>query len=255
MSYESEPGSGSPLSRLLDRVRSGRAPLPVIGGVAAIVVIGIIVVVVALGSGGGDDGTSESPGLSGGLQTTTPVVEATIDLDRPTGEAAHLNAIGPNDRFVIRGVGVEAPMTYRKVGLDGVMPNPEGPDDIVYYDFSEWPGMGGAPNLGGNTVVSGHVDSGRVACKNGTVPPPCPAVLWDLNTMKLGDEIQLVINGETFKYAVTSNQPVPASGGPWDQIVSSTQEETLTIITCGGDFNRATGEYTNRQVVTAVRTA
>ena len=30
-------------------------------------------------------------------------------------------------------------------------------------------------------------------------------------------------------------------------------EESLTIITCGGNFNRETREYTNRQVVTAVK--
>jgi LPXTG-site transpeptidase (sortase) family protein len=99
------------------------------------------------------------------------------------------------------------------------------------------------------------VDSGQKACKNGTVPPPCQAVLWDLNDLNLGDEIELHVGGQVFKYKVTSNQPVSATlnDGTWDRIVTSTATESITIITCGGDFNRETREYTNRQVVTAER--
>lgn len=165
----------------------------------------------------------------------------------------HLTSVGAEDRFVISKFGVDAPLTYRKVGKDGQMPNPDGPDDIAYYDFSEWPGIGGAPGKGGNGVFAGHVDSGQKSCKNGTVKPPCEAVLWDLNKLRAGDEIEVRVSGQSYEYRVTSNQPVPATTGPWDQIVSSTAEESITIITCGGDFNRETREYTNRQVVTAVR--
>jgi hypothetical protein len=243
---------------LMDSIKSGRAPLPVIGGLAALVVIGIIFVAVALGGGGGDDNGGNGnvvvgatpTASSGGLQTSVPTVEATIDLSRPTATAQNLTSIGAGDRLVISKFGVDAPLTYRSVGLDGVMPNPEGSDDIAYYDFSAWPGKGGAPGVG-NAVLAGHVDSGSKPCKNGTVPPPCQAVLWDLNNLRVGDEIQLVVSGKTYTYAVKSNQPVSAANGPWDQIVSSTQTPSITIITCGGDFNRETREYTNRQVVVA----
>ncbi|HEU0075998.1 MAG TPA: class F sortase, partial [Dehalococcoidia bacterium] len=121
--------------------------------------------------------------------------------------------------------------------------------------FSDFEHYGGAPGLGGNAVFAGHVDSGSKACKNGTVPPPCEAVLWDLNLLEPGDIIEIQANGEIYKYEVKTNQPVSASlnDGTWDQIVSSSEEETLTIITCGGDFNRETREYSNRQVVTATR--
>ena len=242
---------------LLDSIKSGRAPLPVIGGLAALVVIGIIFVAVALGGGGddGDNGGNVAVGAtptasSGGLQTSAPTVEATIDLARPTAIAQSLTSVGDNDRIVISKVGVDAPLTYRSVGLDGVMPNPEGSDDIAYYDFSAWPGKGGAPGAG-NAVFAGHVDSGSKPCKNGTVPPPCQAVLWDLHNLKVGDEIQIIVSGKTYTYAVKSNQPVSAANGPWNDIVSSTATPSLTIITCGGDFNRVTREYTDRQVLVA----
>ena len=252
MAQDNQSGGG-----LLDSIKSGRAPLPVIGGLAALVVIGIIFVAVALGGGGGGDGDGNAvvgatpTASSGGLQTAAPpTVEATIDLARPTAVAENLTSVGAGDRLVIAKFGVNAPLTYRSVGVDGVMPNPEGSDDIAYYDFSAWPGKGGRPGAG-NAVYAGHVDSGAKACKNGTVPPPCQAVLWDLNNLRVGDEIQVVASGQTLTYAVKSNQPINATTGPWDTIVSSTQTPTITIITCGGDFNRETREYTNRQVVVA----
>lgn len=239
-----------------------KAPLPVIGGAAALVVIIIIIAGVALASGGSSSNTpagnsgvtalrSPTPtSISGGLQTAQPTAVATADLSQPTAEAENLTAVGDGSRFQIPRFNVDAPITYRAVGGDGIMPNPDSPDDVAYYDFSAWPGKGGRPGAG-NPIFAGHVDSGHQPCNYGKVPPPCEAVLWDLNNLNVGDEIHVVMDGTLYKYAVTSNEPVDASSGPWDQIVSSTADPTLTIITCGGDFNRDTGEYDKRQVVKA----
>ena len=254
------PKNDNPLQALIQQIRSGQLPLPLLGGIAGAVVIGIILVVVALGSGGGADNeassTPRATAESGGLQTSRPTPQATIDLARPTAQpTGHWTDVGPDFTFVISKFGIEAPLTYRKVPSSGVMPNPDGPDDVAYYDFSDFEHFGGAPGLGGNAVFAGHVDSGSKACKNGTVPPPCEAVLWDLNLLEVGDIIEIHANGEVYQYEVQTNEPVSANlaDGTWDQIVSSTEQETLTIITCGGDFNRETREYSNRQVVTATR--
>ena len=266
MVQDNEPGAPppnpvdnqNPIKGLIDSIRSGQLSMPLIGGIAAVVVVGVILVVVALGGGGGEGSGSGDSGPEAdlaGLKTAQPTPEATIDLARPTAAAGHLEGVGAGDRLVIKRFNIEAPLTYRKVPPTGVMPNPEGPDDVAYYDFSNFDNLGGGPGLGGNAVFAGHVDSGSKACKNGTVAPPCTAVLWDLNDVRVGDEIEVHIDGKVFTYKVTSNQPVPASAndGTWDRIVTSTAKESLTIITCGGDFNRATREYTNRQVVTAER--
>lgn len=252
-----KPPNENPIQALLQQIRNGQLPLPLLGGIAAVVVVGIILVVVALGSGDGGESTAARPtAQSGGLQTSRPTPRATIDLSRPTASpAGHWTEVGADFRFVVTKLGIEAPLTYRKVPPSGVMPNPEGPDDVAYYDFSDFEHYGGAPGLGGNSIFAGHVDSGSKACQNGTIPPPCEAVLWDLNLLEPGDIIEIQANGDVYKYEVMTNQPVSASlnDGTWDQIVSSTEEETLTIITCGGDFNRETHEYNNRQVVTATR--
>ncbi len=253
------PGNENPIQALIQQIRDGKLPLPLIGGIAAVVVVGIILVVVALSGGGGNDGVTAATkptNVSGGLQTSRPTPQATIDLTRPTTQpTGHWSEVGADFRFVITKFGIEAPISYRKVPPTGIMPNPEGPDDVAYYDFSDFDNFGGAPGLGGNAVFAGHVDSGFKPCQNGTVPPPCEAVLWDINLLAPGDIIEIHANGEIFKYEVTSNGPVSASlaDGTWDRIVSSTEEETITIITCSGDFNRETHEYDSRQVVTATR--
>jgi LPXTG-site transpeptidase (sortase) family protein len=233
-------------------------PYPLIGALAGAIIVGVVIVFVAFGGGGdGDDGTDDSQaGVDehAGLATAEPTPEATIDLTRPTVVTnSNLTSLSPGDKMVIAKYGVSAPLTYRSVGLDGVMPNPEGPDDVAYYDFTAWTGKGGAPGRGGNGVFAGHVDSGLKACKNGTVAPPCQAVFWDISNLRVGDEIEVHLSGTVHKYKVTSNQPVNANNGPWDQIVSASAQESITLITCGGDFNRETREYTNRQVVVAVR--
>ena len=229
-------------------------PIPIIGAFGGVILIGIIFVAIALGGGGGNGSNEEDPEHAGLVTQTLPTIEATIDLARPTVVANNNpTSVSAEDRMVISKFGVEAPLTLKTVGLDGVMPNPNGADDVVIYDFSAWPGKGGAPGQGGNIIFSGHVDSGRAPCKNGTVPPPCQAVFWDLTGLRIGDEIEIKMSGASHKYRVTTNQPIDANTGPWDQIVSSTAEETITLITCGGDFNRETREYNSRQVVTAVR--
>jgi LPXTG-site transpeptidase (sortase) family protein len=237
-----------------------RPPIAIIGGLVAVVVIGIVLVVVAMGGGSDNKGSgngADTQPLHAGLKTEAdqPTPEATIDLTRPTPTAIvdqNITSVGAGDRFVISKFGVNAPLSYKVVGPDGQMPNPDGPDDVAYYNFSAWPGKGGAPGKGGNAVFAGHVDSGSKACKGGTKPPPCEAVLWDLNQLKVGDEIEVQLSGVSYKYSVTSNQPVSANNAPWDTIVGTTANESITIITCGGDFNRDTHEYNNRQVVTAV---
>jgi len=164
----------------------------------------------------------------------------------------NLLAVGPQDRFSIPSLGVDAPLSFRIVGEDALLTDPDGPDDVAYYNFSTWPGYGGGPGLGGNAVFAGHVDSGYSPCRDGTVPPPCAAVFWDLTKLNLEDEINVTVEGETFRYSVISNEAV-GEDASWAAIFAATTDEIITVVTCGGDFNPQTHNYDKRQVVTAVR--
>ena len=238
----------------------GRRPRLLIAGASGVAfAIGILLVVVAFGGGGeGDGGRSAGPDevQSAGLATEVPTAVATIDASRATApgdQNLNLNSLSDGDRMVIAKIGVDAPLSYKAVipSPDGVTipPRPNGPDDVAYYDFSAYPGLGGAPGVGGNAVFAGEVDSGKKPCKNGTVQPPCEAVFWDLKMLLPGDEIQVYLSGSRYSYRVTANEAVSASQTAWEKVYAATAQPSLTLITCAGSF--ADGQYDKRIVVTA----
>jgi hypothetical protein len=166
-------------------------------------------------------------GLSGGSSTTAGA--------GPSGSGEY--ALG--DRLVIPAAGVNAPVSGRKVGADGVMPDPVGYFNAVWYDFSAL-GLGGYVT-GGNLVVAGHVDCGR--CYNGGAGT---AVFYNTRYLSVGDTIQYITASGTVKnYTVFSNQDYP-DGTDFSGIVSPGAAD-ITIITCTGVFSG--GHYNYRNVV------
>jgi sortase (surface protein transpeptidase) len=150
-------------------------------------------------------------------------------------------------------LGVDAPLGQRFV--DGTaMPNPTGPSDVVWYDLSQWDGLGGVPGGGGNAIFSGHVDYfAPVAWADAVYRGR--GVFFDLNVLSPGDIIEVEVGGDVLRYAVQWRQQV-ASGpeGNWASILSSdVPVDALTLITCGGDFDLSERSYQDRVVVRAHR--
>ncbi|HYM14992.1 MAG TPA: class F sortase [Dehalococcoidia bacterium] len=144
------------------------------------------------------------------------------------------------DKLIIPAVGINAPFSYKVVGSDGQMPNPNGPTDVAYYDFSQWPKAGGLPGKGGNIVLAGHVDYIHYG----------PAVFWRLHELKVGDLITIQMkDGTKYNYKVEFNKQVPANDTSvnWSDIVNATADESVTLITCSGQFEA--GHYDHRQIV------
>jgi len=233
------------------------------GAVLVGVAVTAVVVLVAGASGPGPaldrtvEGVAEgeSAGLLGAEPDKPPTSASPASAGIPSTAATPATGAGPatGDRLRISKIGVDAPLNTKTVGRDGQMPRPDNPDEVLWYDFSELPGLGGAPGAPGNAVFSGEVDSGRLPCTNGRVPPPCRAVFWDLRQLVKGDEIVVVVGGRTLLYTVDSNRLVDASTGPWDQIVAATSEQSITLITCAGNFDSGSRQYDMRQVVSAKR--
>ena len=145
-------------------------------------------------------------------------------------------------RFKIPSIGVDAPVTVRVMGSDGAMGVPNGRFDVVWYDFTAWPGMGGYPGSGGNAVFAGHVD----------YHPNYEAVFWDLHLVGPGDIIEVDLpDGTPIRYSVQWSKQI----GPDDDFssyVSHTGQDMITIVTCQGTFNSATHNYDHRLVVRGV---
>ncbi len=173
--------------------------------------------------------------------TASPLLEAAGapaeegDSHAPSGPAA-----ASGMRMVIPKIGVNAPVTVRTMGSDGVMGAPNGRFDVVWYDFSAaFPGMGGYPGSSGNAVFSGHVD----------YHPHYTAVFWDLRLLAPGDIIEVYLSdGTVARYSVQWNQQIdPASD--FSSYCGATGGASITIVTCQGTFNPSTGQYSHRLVV------
>jgi len=214
--------AGAGLMRRLRRLPRW-AVLP--AGLAVPAVCAFLVWVVAF-NGGDDSGSGFKQAIAAPTETASPTPVTDIE------------------RLIIPAISVNAPVTPRTVDRDGRMPSPDGPQDVIWYDFSALPGLGGRPGAGGNTILAGHVDYHGYG----------PAVFWDLRNVKQGDEITVRLrDGSEYKYTARSNRIVDPAASSFNEIVASTTEESLTVITCAGDFDPATRNYDMRRVVWAVR--
>lgn len=192
---------------------------------------------------------------------TTPTITRTATPRRlatptptQTAEAAGFEAAGAGAAdpgpasstgmtLVIPKIGVNAPVNLRIVGPDGSMHNPNGPTDVVWYDFSAFPGLGGYPGSGGNAVFAGHVDYHDYG----------PAVFWSVRDLVPGDAIEVYLpDGGVIRYAVQWSEWIDPNAD-FASYAAATGEDTLTIVTCVGTFNYETRQYSHRLVLRAIR--
>jgi LPXTG-site transpeptidase (sortase) family protein len=133
---------------------------------------------------------------------------------------------------------IDAPIEVSKI-TNGQMGEPTGPFVVGWYRES---GRLGEAN---NIVMSGHLDYWGVG----------RAVFYHLGALGKGDKIRVLgDNDAEFHYEVEWKKKIKAaeaSNGGIQDIVGKTDEERLTLITCGGDYDRKTQEYEERTVVRA----
>jgi LPXTG-site transpeptidase (sortase) family protein len=147
----------------------------------------------------------------------------------------------PLTRLVIPAIEIDQPTVPGTVDrATNTMVSPDGPWGIAYYDYSARPGHG-------NAVFAGHVDYIHVGA----------AVFWRLRDLRPGDAIVLRLSdGLELRYEVTLNRVYDAEDGPWNELLGAdAAPDAVTLVTCDGRFSRATGEYSERRVVRAVRKA
>jgi LPXTG-site transpeptidase (sortase) family protein len=226
-------------------------------GVSFLAVVALVVggVALAMSGGGNNNDTVLAPTPTSTPRPSPSPVPSATPQPSPTVPPVVPGA-GSDDRIVIEKANVDAPITLKTVPANGgALPSPNGPDDVVYYDFAGFPGLGGYPGAGGTIVISGHVDYGIGYCHNGTLPPPCTAVFWDLSKLENGDVIEIHLSNGVHRYKVTGSDNLGADDQEkWDSVWKSAEgTERVVLITCGGDFNRDTHEYDKRRVVYAER--
>lgn len=158
----------------------------------------------------------------------------------PLGEKSPLpRAANPSAPANIRveKAGINADIEQLDI-VNGVMANPSGPWVVAWYRQTATLGEQG------NVVLAGHVDFWNVG----------PSVFFNLRDLAQGDEMVLTgEDGRTYTYAVdwveTFLLDDLTTGGVLQDVTGHTDTRSVTLITCGGEFDYVNGEYLSRMVV------
>ncbi len=139
--------------------------------------------------------------------------------------------------LTIPSIGVDADFEYKEI-VDGVMEQPTGPEQVAWYKNTA--------RLGetNNVVVAGHLNWWNVP----------EGVFYRLQDMQEGDRIEVTgDDGMVYTYEVRSVTQESNLEEPSVEVIGPTDEPTLTLITCGGEWNADIAEYDQRTVVRAVQ--
>lgn len=134
----------------------------------------------------------------------------------------------------IPSIGASGPVVA--VGLDGNgnMVTPRNARDVAWLDNGTFPG----PTR--NAIMAGHRNwSGR----SGT--------FINLENASAGDVIQVGIDGRTYTFAMSWVRMYDPANAPVEELMGPTDVDSITLVTCGGSFNRKTGHYDMRVVARA----
>jgi LPXTG-site transpeptidase (sortase) family protein len=179
-----------------------------------------------------DDPSSDLKTVVGFGDLPTPGPSPTPDAQFPPGSAAAVT------RIVIPDAAINAPIVVKGVDNAGVMIAPDNATDVAWYDFSAKPGFGG------NAVFAAHVDYINVG----------PAVFYNIKDLEPGDLIEVhQEDGTIVRYGVTVKQQYDVASAPVQEIVGATPKESVTLITCSGEFSSISHQYDKRLVVRAER--
>jgi sortase (surface protein transpeptidase) len=138
-------------------------------------------------------------------------------------------------RLRIPSLGVDAPVGPVAKAADGTVEVPTRWEDVGWFD------AGARPGEDGPSVLLGHVDS-----KAG------PAVFARLPTAPAGTVVEVVGDrGQVTRWRVERTEQHPKTRFPTEAVYLPALRPELRLVTCGGEFDRATGHYRDNVVVSA----
>jgi hypothetical protein len=107
---------------------------------------------------------------------------------------------------------------------------------------TSWYDLGPTPGAPGAAVIFGHVDSAAVG----------PAVFYNLGRLRTGDRVDVTLaDRRTAVFRVYGARLYPKTDFPSQGVYGYTRWPTLRLVTCGGEFDRRTGQYLGSVVVFA----
>jgi LPXTG-site transpeptidase (sortase) family protein len=187
------------------------------------------------GCGPAPDNATVNPSPS--LQAPTiPALPSPAPSPSPVASADQPAA--PPARIRLPSIGVDAPIIDSGVDEHGEMRVPDDIHETGWYRFSPPPG-----STAGSSVVAGHVDD-RIQGRG---------AFYDLAGVTPGDPVVVTTTaGNELDYRVSDVRNIAKATLPVDEIFALDGPPRLTLVTCGGSFDRATRNYQDNIVVTAI---
>jgi sortase A len=165
------------------------------------------------------------------FSSLTPVPSIT-----PTAAPSPTPTFAPPVRLIVPKLSIDTTIEPVSVNANNVMEVPDGWDKAGWYTRAVKPGEVGT------AVIVGHYDDQTGA----------PAIFYYLKNLQIGDQI-IVVNadGEQLVFSVNNK-----SNAPFDSLIedllNNDNNKNLILITCGGWWNSATHNYSERLVVRAM---
>lgn len=143
----------------------------------------------------------------------------------------------PPTAIAIASVQIDAPITPVGQNADGSIAMPPALEWTAgWYKYSPTPGEIGP------SVIVGHVDNFKSI-----------SVFWRLRYVQPGDAIDVVrADGSTARFQVQTVAQYDQNNFPTATVYGNINYPGLRLITCGGTFDRESGNYTQNTVVYAV---
>lgn len=140
-------------------------------------------------------------------------------------------------RIEIAKLAVDAPVMRLGLNKDGTVQVPP----LDNHDLAGWYTGSVTPGQDGSSVILGHVDSYTGG-----------SVFFFIKNLKPGDRVTVTrADGSTAAFVVDGVQKVDKVAFPSSAVYGNTAYPSLRLITCGGPFDAATGEYQDNIVVYA----
>lgn len=144
--------------------------------------------------------------------------------------------VGLPSRIEIPKLGINTSIEYVGLDKEGRMDVPKNFTTVAWYK------LGYRIGDNGSAVISGHYDT-----YTGT-----PAVFWNISKLSVGDIITVFdTNGTSYTFKVKDTKVYDFDKFPLQEVFATAGTPGLNLITCSGEWNKNTKNYSTRTVIYA----
>lgn len=183
-------------------------------------------------------------GVFGINQSSEHIFSAPLEQDTSLSAGLDFTDDGEAGKYLPKSdpVRLHIPAIKLDTALSAIGKNPDGTMEVPKdHHVAGWYSFGPTPGEKGPAVITGHVNSYLG-----------PSVFANLSKLEKGQTIEVKrADGTTAKFKVNGVKQFSQKAFPTEQVYGNIEHAGLRLITCGGNFNYLTGQYSDNTVVFA----